>query len=386
MKKRLLFVVNDIAFFRTHRLPIAVAALAAGYDVHLAAAGGIDAKVEAAGVIVHDLVLSRSGLGPVAEFRTIAELVRLMRRLRPEIVHLVTPKPVLYGGIAARLAGVPSVVSAVSGMGYIFSSRDIKALMLRPAVKILYRLAFGHPNMRVIFQNAFDRDFLVGNRTLHRSRTVIIPGSGVDLTDYGFEPEPSSPAHVVFAARLLKDKGIVEFVEAARRLRLRGAEARFSALGDLDPGNPASVTPATLAEWRNEGIVAFPGYQPDMAAQFQAANIVVLPSYREGLPKTLIEAASCGRAVVTTDVPGCRDAIEPDRTGLLVPVRDSEALASAVERLVRDPDLRGRMGAAGRALAARKFAIGKIVEAHLDLYELLISTALSARASEAPVL
>lgn len=376
MTKRLLFVVNAPAFFISHRLPVAEGARHAGFDVHVATGPGKACQqISDAGFKHHLVPLSRSGKNPWAELICLVALCRLMLKVKPKLVHLVTIKPVLYGGIAARITRVRCVVAAVSGLGSVFISQGTKAGLLRGVIKRLYRLAFGHKNLKVIFQNPDDRDLLVKLDTLSINQSELIRGSGASLTDYPFVPEPSGSPVVAMAARLLKDKGVCEFVAAARLLKKRGVDARFWLIGDPDPGNPATITETEMYAWQEEGVVELFGYRRDVAQLFALSNMVVLPSYREGLPKVLVEAAACGRAVVTTDVPGCRDAIEPGESGLLVPVRSVDELADAVERLIMDASLRQRLGQAGRKLAEREFAIERIVDAHLSIYAELESRA-----------
>lgn len=373
MSRRLLFVINEPDFFLSHRLSLAEGAASAGFEVHVAtkAGAGVE-RIRALGFTQHCLPLSRSGKNPFTELRTVWAIFKLFRRIRPDVVHLVTIKPVLYGGIAARLAGVPGVAAAVSGLGFVFISSGLKAQLVRGVVGLLYRLALGMRNLRVIFQNPDDRQALLRLGVVSIEKSVLIRGSGVDLSEYAAVPEPAGEPAVVMAARLLWDKGVSEFVEAARLLNERGVPARFVLAGAPDPGNPASVTQVELDAWREEGYVEVLGFRRDIAEIFAASNLVVLPSYYgEGLPKVLVEAAACGRAVVTTDMPGCRDAIEPNVTGLLVPMRNAGALANAIQQLIEDKPLRYRMGKAGRELAEREFAIDKIVDAHLEVYRSL---------------
>jgi glycosyltransferase involved in cell wall biosynthesis len=349
---------------------LALGAKQAGIDVHVATMDGPSVpQIVAHGLTHHVIPLSRSGKHPVEEVRSIHALWRLFRWLRPQIVHAVTIKPVLYGGIAARLAGVPSYIAAVSGLGFIFTRRTGGVDFLRLAATTLYRLALGHPNSRVIFQNANDRDVLRAAGVVRPDQVVLIRGSGVDLDAFPFVAEPEGPPRAIMASRLLIDKGVREFVEAARRTSGHPSGLRWTLAGGPDPGNPASVGEAELAGWQQEGIVEFLGEREDIAVLYQQSHIVVLPSYREGLPKSLVEAAASGRAVVTTDVPGCRDAIEPGVSGLLVPAADAGALAEAVSRLADDAVLRRQMAAAGHRLAEQEFDIRKIVAAHLALYE-----------------
>lgn len=369
MSKILLFIVNDPAFFLSHRLAVAKGAQTKGYKVHVACMPGpAVAAIAAEGFEFHSLPLSRSGRNPLAELGLMFTIWKLLWRLKPDILHLVTIKPVLYGGVAARFAPVKGVVTAISGLGFVFLSRGLKALVTRKVVSTFYRLALGKRNLRSIFQNPDDRDLLLSMSGLNESKAVMIRGSGVNLSLYTAIPEPEGLPVVCLAARLLRDKGVEEFVEAAKILAARGVKARFQLIGDIDPGNPATVTRTQIDQWREDGVIELLGYRDDIATLFAAANIVTLPSYREGLPKVLVEAAACGRAVVTTDVPGCRDAIDPDITGFLVPVRDAHALANQLQVLIEDPALRSRMGMAGRELALRAFSIEKIVEQHLDVY------------------
>jgi len=366
---RLLFVVNNPAFFLSHRLPIALAAQRAGFDVHVATMDGDSvSRIKEYGLTHHVLPMTRSGKNPIQELKTAWALFRLFRRLRPDVVHLVTIKPVLYGGIAARLAGVPGVVSAISGLGFVFVAQGLKATVVRQIVTRLYRIALGHRNSRVVFQNTSDRDVLRGLHAVRDDQVVMIRGSGVDLAHYVEQAEPEPPVVALMVARLLRDKGVGEFVQAARLLRQQGVNVKMRLVGSIDAGNPASMTQADVEAWQHEGVVEALGERSDIAALNAAAHIAVLPSYREGLPRSLIEAAACGRAVVTTDVPGCRDAIEPNVTGLLVPSHDAKALADAIALLASDVALRQRMGRAGRALAEREFDIEDVSRKHVAIY------------------
>lgn len=372
-RPRLLFLVNNPAFFLSHRLPIALGARQAGYDVHVATMDGPTVPVIREHGFVHYVVpMTRSGRQPVEELRSLLAFWKLFRRLKPDLVHAVTIKPVLYGGIAARLAGVPAYVAAVSGLGFIFMRGKGGVDPLRIAATLLYRLALGHRNSRVVFQNSSDRAELRRAGVVQPGQAVLVRGSGVDLHAYQPAPEPEGPPVAVMVARLLTDKGVREFVEAARLAAGHPSGLRWVLVGAPDPGNPASITDQEFQRWQAEGVVTCMGESDDVAAVYQSAHIAVLPSYREGLPRSLVEAAACARAVVTTDVPGCRDAIEPGVTGLLVPVRDARALADAVVQLAEDPERRRAMGRAGRQLAEAAFDINKVVQAHLQIYAQLL--------------
>lgn len=364
--KRLLFLVAEDWYFCSHRLPIARAAKQAGYDVAVACrVRDHAAAIEREGIALHPLKhLSRSSRHPLREAKALAEITALYRRLRPDIVHHVALKPVIYGSIAARRAGVPAVVNAMAGLGYVFSSDDLKARLARPLVTAAFRLLLERPGSRVIVQN-HDDEAHIGVRN-----AVVIPGSGVDLDDFVPSAEPQGAPLVVLPARMLRDKGVVEFVEAARRLRAEGIEARFALVGAPDEHNPAYIPESQLRAWQSEGAVEWWGWRDDMAAVFRESAVVCLPSWREGLPKALIEAAAAGRPIVTCDVPGCRDVVREGENGLLVPARDAGALAAALRKLIQNEALRREMGRKGRERAAQ-FSTTMVVGHTLELYAAL---------------
>lgn len=374
-RPKLLFTVNDAGFFVSHRLPVALAARRAGYDVHVATAPGPGvAEIVANGFPHYPVPISRSGLNPLSEIRTVWALTRLYRRLRPDLVHLVTIKPVLYGGIAARLSRVPAVVAAVSGLGHVFIRRGSISALLRAPIKATYRLAMNHRRIRVIFQNPDDREEFVSGRVVGPNRTVLIKGSGVDIKMFAPTPEPDGPPIIILPARMLWPKGIGEFVDAATRLRKQRVAARFALVGESDKGNPTAIPLKQLEAWHNEGEIEWWGYRKDMPAVLAGTHIVCLPSYyREGVPKSLIEAAACARPIVATDVPGCREIARNGENAILVPPRDPEALAAALCRLIDDPDLRRRLGARGREIAVAEFLLDRVIADTLDVYRNLMA-------------
>ncbi|KTD72244.1 glycosyltransferase family 4 protein [Legionella tucsonensis] len=371
--KRLLFVINDLLFFISHRLPLAIAAKERGFEVHIATPQEkTPSEIKGIGFIFHTIPLSRKGKNLFREVKSIFAIYRLMRTVKPDLVHLVTIKPVLYGGLVARLLRIPSVVVAISGLGSQYISSNLTTKLRRKVMNQLYRLALKHPNLKIIFQNPDDRQMLLQMGAFSLSQTVLIRGSGVDLSLYQATPEKNGEIVVAMISRLLKDKGVIEYVAAAKMLRSQGVNARFMLIGEIDYGNPTCIDKDLLKTWHGEGYVELFGFRKDIPQLMQQTNIIVLPSYREGLPKVLLEAAASGRAVVTTNVPGCRDAIEPNQTGLLVPVKDVKALASAIERLIDDSDYRQQLGKEGRLLAEREFSIEHVVAAHMDIYYELI--------------
>jgi len=373
---RLLFVVNDASFFLSHRLPVALAARNAGFEVHIAVPRGYkDAIINDYGLMHHPWPVTRSGRNPFVEIAQIWKLIKIFRHVKPDIIHLVTIKPVLYGGIAARITRIGAVVAAISGLGFVFSGSGLKVGILRFPVALLYRAALNHSKLCVIFQNHDDAEIISRMAKLKPEKICLIRGSGVNLAEYAFSPLPSfiDTPIVVLAARLLKSKGVPEFVAAARLLHGKGIKARFVLVGSPDEKYPETVSADFIAACVREGVVEHWGHRDDMPEVLRQSSLVVLPSsYREGMPKALLEAAAVGRAVITTDVPGCRDAIIPGVTGMIVPPRDVEALADAMERLLGDRDRLQAMGEAGRVLAEREFDVRSVMDKHIEIYRKLL--------------
>lgn len=368
VSKKLLFIVNVDWFFVSHRLPIALKALKEGFEVHVACAI-TDKKdlLESEGIVVHELDLSRSGTIFSSELKSIADIYHVIKDVKPQILHTVTIKPVLYGNIVARLLNVPVRVSSISGLGYVFIASGLKAKLFRTFISAMYRMALGS-SKAVIFQNTSDRDVLRNMQAIISRQEVLIRGSGVSLQSYTVVEEPADAPVVMLVARLLIDKGVNEFVAAANALKSIRPEIRMVLVGDVDCGNPKSITTKQLTTWVTDRAVEHWGYSDNVAETMSEANVIVLPSYREGLPKCLIEAAACGRAVVTTDVPGCRDAIEPDKTGLLVPVKTVRPLVDAIIKLIDDDSLRHAFATRGRQFAEETFDIRDVVDIHLSIY------------------
>ena len=369
---KLVILINDLSFFCSHRLPIAEAAMDKSIDVVIGYGelGGADPQaLEQKGLKVSFVPMKRGSINVLKDLQSLFYIWRFFKKEKPDIAHLVTIKPYLYGGLIARLTGIPALVTAISGLGALFIHKDLKSKILKFLLYPLYRLAFNHSNQIVIVQNQEDAKVLRGWGVLNSNKVKLLKGSGVQLEKFiNLEDTPGIPV-VCFASRLLLDKGVYDFVSAARLLKKRKVQARFFFACDLDTQNPKGINMEDLKKIREEGCVEILGYQKDIPSLYSRSHIICLPSYREGLPKTLLEAAAASRAVVTTDVPGCRDAIIPNITGLLVPVRDSEALANAIQDLIKHPEKRKIMGKAGRELAKKEFAIENIVDAHLKIYK-----------------
>lgn len=373
-RPRILFVLAEDAWFWSHRLPLARAARAAGFDVGVVTNSHASAEPlrrEGFAFFHHDF--RRAGINPLHDLRTIRRLAVLYRRFKPDLVHHVAMKPVLFGSIAARLAGVRNVVNAVSGLGFALTSEAMVARAIRPALVTGLRRVLRNPGTRLIVQNLDDADFFVERRLIANDRVRLVRGVGVCTRTFDLTPEPDGVPLVVLPSRLIGEKGVREFVAAARRVKETGAAVRFALVGGVD-ANPTSLTQQELDAIAREGVVEVWGHRSDMRAVYHAANIVCLPSYREGLPKALLEAAACGRAIVATDVPGCRDVVQHGETGLLVQPREVESLVGALLCLVRDPALRRRFGAAGRKLVLQEFTESRAVDDTLAVYGELLGT------------
>ena len=373
-KVRVLFVDNDVNSFYSYRIEMARAARDTGFDVHIACPPGKAVELLLnEGFTFHPIPMTRSGVMPWKELGTIVALFRLYRKLRPDLVHHLRLKPVLYGGLAAYGARVPAVVGLLTGLGYVFTAETGKAAVLRKLVTLSCKVAFRRGNQRVIFQNPDDRFIFVESQILPAHKTVLIKGSGVDVKTYVPTPEPDGVPVVLLAARMLRDKGVVEFVEAARSLRNAGVRARFVLVGETDPGNPTAISIEQLRQWADSGDIEWWGLRDNMHEVLAQSHIVCLPSLREGVPKVLIEAAACGRAIVTTDAPGCREIVRPGENGLLVPVRDGRALAEALQLLIENADLRASMGLRGREIAVEEFSVERVVNETLGVYQELLA-------------
>lgn len=362
---KLLFIVTEDWYFVSHRLPLAVAAQAAGYEVAVATRAGSQADViRNAGIRLIPFAMSRRGGNPFAE---VMALWRLYRLEKPDLVHHVALKPVMFGALAAWLTRVPAQVYAVAGLGWLFTSSRGVVRMVRPALRWTLARLLNRPHSLTVVQNPEDQA-LLERSGVSATRLRLIRGAGVDLQIfYPVAPAPE-PVCIVLAARMLWDKGVGEFVEAARRLAEAGAKARFLLVGAPDPANPASVPESTLRSWHGQHGVEWLGQRDDIPAVLQAAHIACLPSYREGLPKSLLEAAACGLPIVTTNAPGCREVVRDGVNGLLVPVRDAVALAKALEKLINDAALRRRMGEQSRLLAESEFGQEAIIAQTLAVY------------------
>lgn len=373
---KILLFANTDWYLYNFRLALAQSLRRRGVDVVLASPPGpYGERLNALGLRWIAVPLQRRSLGPLREARLLLWLCRLLRRERPDLVHGFTIKCAVYASLAARVSGVPACVAAITGLGYVFTSDDARARLLRPVVRLLLRRALTGTRRRLVLQNADDRALFLQARLVDAAAVRLIPSSGVDLTRFApapRRPEADAPLRVLLAARLLWDKGLAEYAEAARRLRAEGRTIRFLLAGAPDPGNPACVDTAVIERWHAAGDIEWLGHVEDVPALLRDIDAAVLPSYREGLPRSLIEAAACGLALVTTDVPGCRDVVRDRIDGLLVPVRDAAALAQAIARLDDDRALLQRLGDAARQRVAADYAVERVNARTMEVYRELL--------------
>jgi glycosyltransferase involved in cell wall biosynthesis len=368
---RLLYLVTEDWYFVSHRLPMARAARDAGFEVHVAARVTSHGQaITGEGFVLHPLDWKRGSANPLAFLNSVRMARALYRALRPDLVHHVALQPSVVGSLAAT--GLPlAVINAVAGLGFAFTAATPQAWAARTIMTAMMRRLFNRPTATVLVQNPDDQAVLVA-LGIAPERIVRIPGSGVDSDRLMPLPEPAGPPVAAYVGRLLEDKGLLALMHAHALLAARGQPLRLLLAGDPDPANPASVAPTLLAQWRQRPGVEFLGHLPDIRTVWARAHIAVLPSRREGLPLSLLEAAACGRPLIATDVPGCREVARAGLNALLVPVDDPEALADAMIQLAGDPDLRARYGAASRGLVEAEFSSARIGREIVALYRRLI--------------
>jgi glycosyltransferase involved in cell wall biosynthesis len=365
----LLFVVTPECYFLSHRLALAAAAAQDGWEVHLATPDGPRGdEIARRNIVLHRVPMHRGIGSPAEELRGLVALFRLCRALRPDLIHAVSPKTAVLGGVVARVLGIPAVIMK-GGLGSTVTQPGAYNALARLVVRAGIRAGLGARAVLVV-QNP-DEGADLARTARMRARTVLVDGAGVDCQVFRPTPEPPPPVTVTLAGRMIRSKGVPEFVAAARLLAERGAKARFLLAGEPDPGKRGSLEPRELRAWTREGWVEWLGQCPDMPGLLARSHIVCLPSHGEGLSKALAEAAAAGRAIVATDVPGCREVVCAGVNGLLVPPRDPAALAQALERLIGDPEMRAAFGRAGREIALARLDERIVIPRMLAIYRSL---------------
>ncbi|GAB3505387.1 glycosyltransferase family 4 protein [Emticicia fontis] len=363
---RILFVANVDWFFISHRLPLAQEAVKNNWEVYLLAGDtGVGHEVQKHGIQYIPWEVSRAGKNPLNELKSLLFLYKMYKKVNPDIIHQVAMKPVLYGTLIARILGTKKTINALSGLGYSFTDNRKTGKFLL----VFLRFVLSYTKNKLILQNQDDSLLFIENKIIQKDKIVIIKGSGVDSKVFQKVEEPKNdPLIIMLPSRMLIDKGVREFVNVAQNLKDR-QNLKFVLVGGIDKENPAWIAEEEILEWVKEGFVDWWGHQKDMRAILAKANIVVLPSYREGLPKVLIEASMLERAIITTDVPGCREIIKHEVNGLLVPSQNVIELENAILRLAIDSELRLQLAQNAHEIAIQEYSIDKVIQDTFSLYQ-----------------
>jgi glycosyltransferase involved in cell wall biosynthesis len=374
LNPRVLFVITEDWFFHSHFLDRAKYIAASGGTVGVATRFSIHKdELKDLGFELFPVNFSRRGLNPISEILTALKIRKIVRRFKPDIAHNVALKPVVTGTFGELLGRQGVVINALVGMGYIFTSTDTRASVVKPFLSRILKSLLRSKPVHVVIENPDDLNSLVDDGFVRQSQISLIRGAGVDLNAFPSHPEVVGPVVVTLVSRILRDKGVMEFIDAASQLLTRVPEVVFQIVGEPDLGNPSAIPQSEIDSWKSLPNVKYLGRRSDIADILKDSHIVCLPSYREGLPKSLLEALSCGRPIITTDVPGCREVCNDGVNGLLIPARDSSALSHAIEKLAINPELRQTMGRAGRVRAESEFSNEIVCAKTLDLYRRLMS-------------
>lgn len=372
-KKKLFFVVNVDSFFISHRLPLALEALKEEYEVWLLTADtGRRKELEILGIHFITIPFKRSGRNPFHELKCLWLLCKHYHHHHPDIIHHITLKAALLGSLAAKLTLSRQVINALSGLGYNFTNE--RNGLLQQIIQILVQLAFKSKYFSFILQNPDDVKMIQELHLVPSSNIYLIKGSGIDLELFKHTyPQKKEKLQILFPARILLDKGVIEFIEAAKAIRSKmKGKVLFLLAGDCDLENLSVLTEENLSPLLEPNYIEWIGFQKNMYTIYQYSDIVVLPSYREGLPKSLIEASAVGRPIITTDVPGCRECVRENWNGFLVPAKDSKALAEAILKLIENENLRNKFGENSRRLAEQQFSLSEVVNRHMNIYSNLM--------------
>ena len=374
-KPHILYLVTEDWYFVSHRLGLARAVRDAGCDVTVVTRTHDHTDIiKNEGFRLISFLLPRSKFSVVSEIKSIINLIRIYRQQCPDLVHHVALKPSLYGSLASLFSSVPAVVNALTGLGFVFTTGHWLHGVLQPLVRIGGRLLLSRRNSRIIVQNPDDMGTLKDAGIIRRAGDAkLIRGSGIDLLALPPLTDPTGVPTVAIVSRMLRNKGVAELVEATRILKSRDVDVRTILVGMPDPENPTNISEKQLCEWHDDDLIQWWGFRDDVADVWRQANVAVLPSYREGLPKSLLEAAACARPIVATDVPGCREIVRHEENGLLVPINDPVALADALETVLTDAELRKRMGAKSRQLVEAQFHVNLVIRDTLKVYESLLN-------------
>ena len=375
MTLRLMLVIAEDRYLWSHRIGLAAAARDAGYDVTIVTRVSEHRHgIRTPGMTLIHVDLARGSLSPPRNLRAVHHLCAVYRRWRPHLVHHVGVQPIVLGSVAAAMAGAPMAVNALTGLGTALMADSMRVRLVRPILRSALGWALCRSRSHTIVQNPDNARF-VESLGVRPERISLVRGAGVDIRRFRPTPEPENAIRVTMVSRLLWDKGVREFVDAAALVRNAREDVVFTLVGAPDEGNPTSVSSRQVRLWADDGLVEWWGYREDIADVLASSHIAVLPSYyEEGIPMALLEAAACGRPIVTTDAPGCREVVRHGVNGLLVPVRDARALADAVVALVDDPARRAAMGTESRRRAQEEFTVERIHQETLQVWERALSS------------
>ena len=368
-KKKILFLVNIDSFFVSHRLPIAEKLLKKVLMYILLQNFQLLKKLNSLGFKTHQINFNRNSYNILKALISLIQILKLFKNIKPDITHLISIKPVIFGGILSFFSPVKSMVISITGLGSMFIKKGIIYKIRENIFNIIYRIIFLFPNLKVILQNKDDLDYFVNKCNLSKKKVVIIKGSGVNLNKFKFSSIPKSNPIIMMISRIIEDKGIFEFVESAKKLKKKNFNGEFYLIGDIDNENPSAISKTLIKKWKKEKNLKIFNYKNNIYQFIKKSTIIVLPSYREGFPKVIMEASACGRPVITSNVPGCREAIKNKITGILVPVKDSTILSNTILKLSKNRNILNKMGKAGRIYAEKNFNINNIVSKHLNIYK-----------------
>jgi len=370
-KLKILFFISEDWYFWSHRRSIAIEAIRRGYEVVLVSrVNELQEEIEQLGIKLIPSRLVRKSVNPFGELKTLLELIRIYRQEKPDIVHHVALKPIIYGTLAARITNIPGIVNAFGGLGHLFSSSNWRTRFLKNLFILILRLTLNNDRIRIILQNPVDFQRLIKNKVVDGDKLKLIRGAGADLGYFIPTEEPEGTPVLVYAGRLLWSKGVGDFVHALEIIKDQEIDFRAVLIGKPDPDNPESIPINKLEKWEEKGLIEWKGFREDMALELSSATMIVLPTYYgEGVPKILIEAAAASRPIITTKIPGCMEIVKDNWNGLLIPPHKPEELARAICKLINDKDLRQEMGKNGRMLVEKEFSEEIVLEQTFSLYE-----------------
>ena len=372
MKNKIIFLVNGDSFFISHRLLIAKKLLLEGYEVHIATEFSNHRKMlSKMGFKLHNISFNKNSVNLLKTILPIFQIFFLIRKIKPNIIHLISLKPIILGGLVSLISPVNSMVISITGLGSMFIKNGIFSRIRENIFILLYRVVFLFPNFKVILQNNDDLKYQIKKANLKKNKTEIIKGSGVDLNTVKFTKIPENQPIILMACRIIGDKGILEYIKSIQYLKKYNFKGKFYLAGNIDFTNPSAIKESTINHWHQKKIVNYIGYQNDISKIIKKSTIVVLPSYREGFPKILMEAAACGRPVITTNVPGCKDAVINNITGILIPPKNYIALANAIKNILNNKKKLKKIGKAARKHALENFDVNDVVSHHLHIYKTL---------------